>query len=89
MGWNRKKGRRNKDFKNEGQVGSKGGCLKRSRGDWNPLQHMVYGETDSMIFTILCYIFHCNCIKFHYVKDYFIKKLCDQVPFSHFHGFFP
>ena len=36
-GWNRKEGRGNKDFKNRGPAGSRGGCLKK--GGWNPLSN--------------------------------------------------
>ena len=34
MGWNRKEGRENKDFKKGGQAGSKGGCLKKGGEEW-------------------------------------------------------
>ena len=37
MGWNRKEGRRNEDFKKGRQAGSRGGCLKK--GGWNPLRN--------------------------------------------------
>ena len=36
MGWNRKEGRGNKDFKKGEQAGSRGGSLKKGAG-WNPL----------------------------------------------------
>ena len=59
-GWNKKEGRGNKDCKRGRQAGSRGGCIKKG-GPGTPLQTMVHRETDSMISTILCYIFHCNC----------------------------
>ena len=37
-GWNRKEGRGNKYLKGRGQAGSRGGCLKRGGGGWNPLE---------------------------------------------------
>ena len=39
--WNRKEGKRNKDFKKGGQAGPRGECLKK-RGGWNPLTNYVY-----------------------------------------------
>ena len=35
MGWNRKQGMRNKDFKKVGKLGQE--VVKKSGGDWNPL----------------------------------------------------
>ena len=32
-GWNRTEGRGHKDYKKEGQIGSKGGCLKKVEGE--------------------------------------------------------
>ena len=44
MGWNRKEGRGNKDFKKGGgQTGSRGQCLKK--GGWNPLTNYVLEPT--------------------------------------------
>ena len=37
-GWNRTEGRGHKDFKKEGQAGSRGGYLKKG-GSWNPLRN--------------------------------------------------
>ena len=39
--WNRIEGRGNKDFKKEGQAGSRRGCLKK-RGAGTPLRTMVF-----------------------------------------------
>ena len=36
-----KRGGENKDFKKGEQTGSRGGCLKREGGGWNPLRTMV------------------------------------------------
>ena len=45
MGWNRKEGTENKDFKRGGrQAGSKSGCLKK--GGWNPLAN--YGKCEEV-----------------------------------------
>ena len=41
----------------------------------------VYRKTDFMISTILCYIFHCNCTKVSFVKDYFSKILWSSASF--------
>ena len=38
--WNRIEGRGNKDFKKEGQAGSRRGCLKKGAG--TPLRTMVF-----------------------------------------------
>ena len=38
MGWSRKEGRGNKDFKKGRQAGSRGGCLKK-RGGWDLLKN--------------------------------------------------
>ena len=40
MGWNRKEGSGNKDFKKGGQAGSRGGCLKKG-GTGTPLRTMI------------------------------------------------
>ena len=42
--WNRIEGRGNKDFKKEGQAGSRRGCLKK-KGGWNPITN--YGLCDA------------------------------------------
>ena len=42
MGWNRKEGRRNEDFKKGRQAGSRGGCLKKGGGGaGTPLRTML------------------------------------------------
>ena len=40
MGWNRKEGSGNKDFKKGAQAGSRGGCLKKG-GTGTPLRTMI------------------------------------------------
>ena len=40
MGWDKKEGRENKDFKKEGEAGPRAGCLKK-RGSGTPLQTML------------------------------------------------
>ena len=43
-GWDRKEGKRHKDFKNGaggGPAGSRSGCRKK-KGGWNPLTNYVY-----------------------------------------------
>ena len=40
-GWNRKEGRRNKDFKDGEQTGSRGGWGALKREGWNPLTNYV------------------------------------------------
>ena len=52
-GWNRKEGRRNKDFKKGGQAGSRGGCLRK--GGVGTLLRTMYGKTaNSFLGTELC-----------------------------------
>ena len=66
MGWNRKEGKGNKDFKKGGQVGPRGGCLKKGRGAGTPLLTMVMIIGLSCSDFLTCKMPLANCVKGSY-----------------------
>ena len=76
--WNRREGRRHRDFKKWGvQAGSRGWCLKRGGGglDWNPLTN--YGVR-SVLISILAsfgFIIWCLDILLHFLTSWRFARL--------------